>query len=108
MVSERDLQRIELLTEVLAGRRTAASAAVLLNLSVRRLGRLLLRYRDDGGGALIHKGRGKISNHCVNEGLREYALELVRTLYRGFGPTLAIEALYERHGIKVGREMLRT
>ena len=108
MMSERDLQRIEVLTEVLAGRRTVASAGTVLDLSVRQVGRLLLRYRDDGGGGLIHKGRGKSSNHCTNEGVREYALDLVRTHYRDFGPTLAIEALYERHGIKVGRETLRT
>jgi hypothetical protein len=108
MMSERDLQRIEVLTEVLAGRRTVASAATVLDLSARQVGRLLLRYRDDGGGGLIHKSRGKPSNHRANEGVREYALELVRTQYRDFGPTLAIEALCERHGIKVGRETLRT
>ena len=108
MMSERDLQRIEVLTEVLAGRRTVASAAVVLDLGVRQVGRLLLRYRDDGGGGLVHKGRGKPSNHRANEGIREHTLELVRTQYRDFGPTLAIEALYERHGIKVGRETLRT
>ena len=108
MMSERGLQRIEVLTEVLAGRRTVASAATVLDPGVRQVGRLLLRYRDDGDGGLIHKGRGKTSNHRVNEGVREYALELVRTQYRDFGPTLAIEALYERHGIKVGRETLRT
>ena len=107
-MSERDLQRIGVLTEVLAGRRTVASAAVVLDLGVRQVGRLLLRYRDDGGGGLIDKGRGKSSNHRASEGVREYALELVRTQYRDFGPTLAIEALYERHGIKVGRETLRT
>ena len=107
-MSERDLQRIEVLTEVLAGQRTVASAATVLGIGVRQVGRLLLRYRDDGGGALIHKSRGKPSNHRAHEGVREYALELVRTRYRDFGPTLAIEALYERHGIKVGRETLRT
>ena len=108
MMSERDLQRIEVLTEALAERRTVAPAATVLDLGVRQVGRLLLRYRDDGGGGLVHKGRGRISNHRVNEGVREYALELVQTLYRDFGPTPAIEALYERHGIKVGRETLRT
>ena len=107
-MSERDLQRIEVLTEVMAGRRTVASAATVLDVSVRQVGRLLVRYRDDGGGGLIHKGRGRPSNHSTNEGVREYALELVRAQYRDFGPTLAIEALYERHGIKVGRETLRT
>ena len=39
--------------------------------------------------------------------MREYALELVRRNYRDFGPTLATEALVERHRIKVGRETVR-
>ena len=68
-MSEHDLQRIEVLTEVLAGRRTVASAAVVLALGVQQVGRLLLRYRDDGGGGLVHKGRGKPSNHRANEGV---------------------------------------
>ncbi len=34
MMSERDLQRIEVLTEVLAGRRTVASAATVLDVTV--------------------------------------------------------------------------
>ena len=100
MMSERDLQRIEVLTEVLAGRRTVASAATVLDLNARQVGRLLLRYRDDGGGGLIHKGRGRTSNHRANEGIREYALEQVRQSYRDFGPTLAAEALAERHGTR--------
>ena len=108
MMSERDLQRIEVLTEVVAGRRAVASAAAVLKLTVRQVGRLLLRYRQDGGGGLVHKGRGKPSNRRASEGVREYALELVRTQYRDFGPTLAVEALYERHGLQVGRETLRT
>ena len=67
-MSERDLQRIEVLTEVMAGQRTVASAATVLDVSVRQVGRLLVRYRDDGGGGLIHKGRGRPSNHSTNEG----------------------------------------
>jgi len=60
------------------------------------------------GGALIHKGRGQSSNHRLTPGVREYALELVRTRYADFGPTLAIEVLLDKHGLKVGRETLRT
>jgi hypothetical protein len=108
LMSERDVQRIEVLTEVLAGRRTVASAALLLAITARQVGRLLIRYREDGGTGLIHKGRGRSSNHQVSAGVREYALELVRTRYADFGPTLAIEMLLDKHGIKVGRETLRT
>src|ERR1700738_1748682 len=82
----------------------------LSNLPVSNLGRnrLLIRFRDDGGGALIHKGRGQASNHRLSQGIREYALELIKTRYADFGPTLAIEILLDKHAIKVGRETLRT
>ena len=108
LMSERDVRRIEVLTEILSGRRTVASAAIVLAISVRQVHRLLIRFREDGGGALIHKGRGQASNHRLTPGVREYALELVRTRYADFGPTLAIEVLLDKHGLKVGRETLRT
>ena len=106
-MSAKDLQRIEVLTEVLAGRRTVSSAATVLAISDRQVNRLMVRYRDGGGGALIHQARGRASNNHLNAGVREYALELVRRNYRDFGPTLATEALQERHGIRLGRETVR-
>ncbi len=106
-MSLKDLQRIEVLTEVLGGRRTAGSAAAVLGLSVRQTHRLLMRYGDGGGGALIHRARGRTSNNQLASGVREYVLELIRRQYRDFGPTLAAEVLQERHGITVGRETVR-
>ena len=107
MMSKRDLQRIEVLTEVLAGRRTTESAAAVLDVSIRQVQRLLNRYRDGGGGALIHRARGRASNYQLSAGVRDYALELVRQNYRDFGPTLAAEVLLERHGVEVSRETMR-
>jgi len=106
-MSERDLQRVTVLTEVLNGRRTTASAATVLALSERQVWRLLARYRDGGGGAILHRGRGRPSNSRFEDGVRELALTLVRTHYRDFGPTLAAETLAERHGLRVSRETLR-
>ncbi len=108
LMSERDVRRIEILTEVLAGRRTVASAAVVLAITARQVNRLLIRFREDGGGGLIHRGRGQSSNHRLTPEIRAYALELVRTKYADFGPTLATEVLLAKHDIKVGRETLRT
>jgi transposase len=106
-MSKRDLQRIEVLTEVLAGSRTAASAAAVLAVSLRQTQRLLNRYRDGGGGAPIHKARGRTSNYQLSTGVREYALELIRKNYRDFGPTFAAEVLLDRHELRVSRETLR-
>jgi transposase len=108
MMSERDLRRIEVLTEVLSGQRTIASAAVLLSVSVRQINRLLRKFREDGDAALIHKGRGQASNHRLSPDLRSHALELIRSRYADFGPTLAVEILFDKHALKVGRETLRT
>ena len=108
LMSERDVRRIEVLTEVLSGQRTVASAAVVLAITARQVNRLLLRLRADGGGGLIHKGRGQSSNHSLCDGVRGYVLDLVKTKYADFGPTLATEVLLAKHDIQVGRETLRT
>ena len=106
-MSKQELWRVEVLTEVLAGRRTTASAAGMLGVSLRQAQRLATRYRDGGGGALIHQSRGRPASNKLGLGVRELVLELVRQNYRDFGPTLAAEVLLERHGIKVSRETLR-
>ena len=106
-MSKQELRRVEVLTEVLAGQRTAESAAGVLNVSLRQAQRLVARYRDGGGGALIHKSRGRPASNKLSAGTRELVLELVRQSYRDFGPTLAAEALSQRHGIQVSRETLR-
>jgi hypothetical protein len=54
-----------------------------------------------------HKARGRPSNRSLNAGISGYAVELVRTRYAYFGPTLATEGLLEKHSLRVGRETLR-
>ena len=80
-MSERDLRRIEVLSDVRVRRRTLAAAAAVLAVSERQASRLLARYEADGGSALIHKARGRTSNRSRNEGVRKYAVELVKTRY---------------------------
>jgi hypothetical protein len=103
-MSGRELQRIEVLSEVLARRRSEISAAAILGLSTRQTRRLLAAYRDGGGGALIHKARGRTSNNRLIGGIREYVIELVRSRYADFGPSLAAGVLFEKDGVKVSRD----
>jgi hypothetical protein len=106
-MSGQELQRIEVLSEVLARRRTEISAAAVLGLSTRQTRRLPAAYRDGGGGAMIHKARGRTSNNQLIAGIREYVIELVRLRYADFGPSLAAEMLLTKDGVKVSRETLR-
>ena len=95
-MSERDLHRIEVLSKVMAGRMTMVSAAHLLGLSERQIRRLLERMRTGGAASIRHKATGRPSNNRISDGLRDYALALVRERYHDFGPTLATEKLGER------------
>jgi transposase len=106
-MSEREIQRIEVLSEVMSGRRTLVAAAVVLAVTPRHARRLLRRLQAGGGAALAHKARGRPSNNKIAAGIRDYALAVVRERYADFGPTLAAEMLAQHHGLEASRETLR-
>lgn len=103
-MSERDLQRIEVLSKVIAGRMTLVSAAHVLELSTRQVRRLLERIEMSGAASIRHKATGRPSNNRISDGVRDYAVTLVRERYVDFGPTLAPEKLAERDGLTVSRQ----
>jgi hypothetical protein len=106
-MSERDLQRIEVLSKVVAGRMTMMTAAHVLDLSERQVRRLLHRMQTGGAASIRHRAIGQPSNNRISDGVRDYAVTLVRECYADFGPTLASEMLAERDGLCVSRETLR-
>ncbi|ODM46600.1 transposase [Ruegeria sp. PBVC088] len=107
MMSERELNRVEVLAQIDDGRLTVENAANLLDLTRRQVFRLLKRYRQDGASAIRHKARGKPPNNRIHKAKRDYALSLIKENYPDFGPTLAAEMLTKNHGFKVSRETLR-
>ena len=107
MMSERELNRIEVLAQVDDGRLTVENAANMLGLTRRQVFRLLKRYRTEGAPAIRHQSRGKAPNNKIHKAKRDYAVALVKENYADFGPTLAAEMLAEHHGFKVSRETLR-
>lgn len=106
-MSERELNRIEVLSQMAQGRMTAVTAANVLGLSRRQVHRLLKTFQADGPVAIRHKARGRASNNRIDPAVRDFAVTLVRETYIDFGPTFAAEKLEEDHGLKVSRETLR-
>lgn len=82
-------------------------AVRLLNIGIRQVKRKLKAYRRYGAVALVNKNRGKESHHRLDESLVRQVLELVKTKYPDFGPTLASEKLWENHNLVINRETLR-
>ena len=73
-MSERDINRVEVLNEVQSVRRTVAAAASVSSISERQAYRLLARYQENGGFELVHKARGRTSNRSHNPGVWKCAL----------------------------------
>jgi len=106
-MSERELQRIEVLAQVVDKRLSVDAAANVLVMSRRQVFRLLKSFRHDGALAVRHKARGRPPNNRIKDARRDYALALIREHYADFGPTLAAEMLVKHHAFSVSRETLR-
>jgi transposase len=107
MMSERELNRVEVLAQVDDGLLSVDSAANLLDLTRRQIFRLFKRYRQDGASGIRHKARGKHANNRIHHAKRDYELSVIKESYADLGPTLATEMLFEHHGFKVTRETVR-
>ncbi len=107
LMSKTELERLEALQHIEQKRLTVTRAADLLSLSRSQVHRLLVRYRSDGVSGIQSQKRGRPSNRKYSPAFRAYALEIIRSNYHDFGPTLAAEKLVELHEINVSKETVR-
>jgi hypothetical protein len=106
-MSANERNRLEILGRALERRLTQGAAAERLGLGLRQVERLCRAVRDHGAAGVVSRQRGRPSNHTLPAAVRARALDLVRTRYCDFGPTLACEKLREQHDLCVSVETLR-
>ncbi len=106
-MSIRELKRLKVTQEAIAGQITQAMAAQVLRLSERQVRRLVRVIRSEGEKGVAHKARGKLSNRRIASEIKAKALFSYKEAYIGFGPTLAAEKLLEREGLDISKETLR-
>src|SRR5215831_6008989 len=99
MLTQREYQRLQVLSRVHDGVLRAREAAGLLGLSLRHLRRLLARWRQRGPAAVAHGNRGRRSRRRVAAPIRTRILTLARTIYAGVNDHHLTELLAERDGI---------
>lgn len=106
-MSNKEINRITIMEKLKFKKITQKQAAVVLNLSVRQIRRLKKRYLTSGAAGLIHKNRGRVSNHRLPNSEIDRVIEIIKNRYFDFGPTLAWEKLKKHHGATLGKETLR-
>jgi len=107
VLDTKDRDRLKVLHEVKGKHLTQRAAGQQLGISDRWVRKLLVRVQREGDGGIVHRLRGRESNRLLPESLQRKAVELVKTRYRDFGPTLAGEYLAKAHQVEVSKETLR-
>jgi len=106
-MSTKELSRLEVMQRLSEQRLSQKEAGEILHLSTRQIKRLLKAYRRQGAAGLVSKHRGRKSNNRLSERVKKQALNLLKTKYQGFGPTLAHEKLVEKEKLKLSDESVR-
>src|SRR5579862_3464306 len=106
-LSQKELQRVAVISSCIKGDLACARAAELLDLSPRHVKRLKARYRLGSAAALAHASRGRPGPRRLPEPTRARILELARTRYAGFNDHHLCEKLGKVEGLSLGRETLR-
>jgi transposase len=106
-LSQKELQRVAVISQTVQGNLICARAAELLDLSTRQVKRLKARYRQGSAAALAHASRGRPSPRRLPPRVCRRILQLARSPYAGFHDHHLHEKLIEREGFSLSRETLR-
>ena len=106
-MTQKELERAQVIAELLAGRWTNQQAADRLRLSTRQIRRLRRKVEAEGPKGLAHKSRSRPSGRALNPHLKEHVIKLLHERYADFGPTFASEKLSEDLGRAISRETIR-
>jgi len=106
-MSVKEANRLSIMRQLDKKILTIKKASEELGVCIRQAQRIRKRYLKEAEQGLVSKKRGKPSNRKISEGVRNNVIDLLRTTYTDFGPTLASEKLAERNGIKVSDETIR-
>ncbi len=106
-MNRKERERLVVLSRVKDRELSRAVAAQVRGLSLRQMHRVYRRYRSEGDQGLVHRSRGKASPRKIALKERDKAMDLYRSTYRGFGPTLLAEKLGADHGLWVSHDAVR-
>jgi hypothetical protein len=106
-MSTKEISRVAVIEKVIDKRMNQKEAGAILKLEVRQIKRLVKKYRQHGAAGLISKHRGRKGNNSLKAEVKKKALDLLKSKYKGFGPTLAHEKLVEKEKLRLSVESVR-
>jgi len=106
-LSQRELQKVRVIENTVAGYVTVRKAAELLQLSQRQVKRLKAKCRSGDAAWVKHGNTGTPPSWAIPAAVRERVVEFARTKYAGFNDTHLPEKLVGVERIPISRESVR-
>ena len=107
IMKSKEFSRVSVIGNVINSRITQLEAANILSLSTRQIRRIAKGVKVQGGIAMMHKSRGRLSNRATDQGTKGKILSLCKSKYQGYGPTFTAEKLFEIDKIRMHPDTLR-
>lgn len=106
-MTQKELDRYEIIKKLIAGSITPGNAAKQLNRSVRQVKRMRNAVREYGIQGVIHGLRGKEGNRKTDPAIWQKTKEIILKKYPDFGPTFAYEKLAENDNVEISEGTVR-
>ena len=106
-MSQKEIDRLQIIKKIEGKEIKVEEGAQIIGISSRQTYRVLKRVKEEGSKGIIHKLRGKRSNREYPEELKKRVIEIYRSNYDDYGPSLFSEQLIENHNILVDHETIR-
>ncbi len=107
LLTQAQEQKLATIKSVINEQLTNGQAAKKLGLSIRQLQRLKVSVQRSGASAVIHKLKGKLGNHHIDEQVKRRLIEQIRLKYSDFRPKFATEKLQEEYPVNVTSQTIR-
>ena len=108
MMTQAQRDRLQTVKKAKQRKITQQEAAAEMEVTDRHVRRLIAGLLEKGDKVVIHGLKGQASNHRIAETKKNKAIGILsKPVYEGFGPTLAMEYLRDKHQISVSKETVR-
>ncbi|MFC1512461.1 ISNCY family transposase [bacterium] len=107
IMSQKEIQRIDIIHKVLNKNLKQTEASKLMHLSYEQTNRIISKVKKHGIHIIAHGNRNTVSLKKIPQDTIDEIICIYEQLYPDFGPKFASEKLFENHAISISKESLR-
>lgn len=98
-LTEKEKKKLDIIVEVIEGKKTKSETGNILGLSKRQIDRLITKYKTFGSESFVHQNKGKASNKKIPSETAEDIINLYMTEYYDYNFTHFYEEIGEIIGV---------